>query len=251
MANRVLALTILYTFLALAQVPPDVQAPYQTPGLGPSGNFSSQNGPRVEVIDVRGQQQQASQPQAAPPRPNGAAPTQAFLLNDVSLTETIDIIAKQLKINYILDPRVKGSATLFTYGEVRPVDLMPLLETLLRVNGATMVRVGDLYRIVPINLVSPLPVEPTVSPGLENFPGDERIVLSLIFLKYAIATELDKLIAPFLNEGATHTPYEPANLIIIRDNGQDYSRSMKRTMDLIAHFDNVTFRGPAGQAVHD
>jgi general secretion pathway protein D len=172
----------------------------------------------------------------APPR---LTETGGFLLNNVSLTETVDIIAKQLKINYILDPRVKGSVTLFTYGEVRPTDLMPLLETLLRVNGATMVKVGDLYRIVPINLMSQLPVEPQVSPDPKTLPDDERIVLNLIFLKYATAVELDKLIAPFVGEGATHTPYEPANLIIIQDN----SRSMKRTMQLIALFDSDTFAG--------
>ncbi|MBV8728871.1 MAG: hypothetical protein JO336_03590, partial [Acidobacteriia bacterium] len=134
---------------------------------------------------------------------------------------------------------MKGSVTLFTYGEVRPVDLMPLLETILRVNGATMVKVGDLYRIVPANTVSQLPIEPSVSPDPKTLPDDERIILSLIFLKYATATELDKLIAPFLGEGATHTPYEPANLIIIQDN----SRNMKRTMELIGLFDSDTFAG--------
>ncbi|HEY7391860.1 MAG TPA: type II secretion system secretin GspD [Bryobacteraceae bacterium] len=232
--------------------------------------FSQVAGPPAPSIPAGQQQQQqtpqqqAPPPQAPPGGANAAAPAQAqpgaapppatpaapapgprltdnggFLLNNVSLTETIDIIAKQLKINYILDPRVKGSVTLFTYGEIRPVDLMPLLETLLRVNGATMVKVGDLYRIVPINLVSQLPVEPTVSPDPKSLPDDERIVLSLIFLKYATATELDKLIAPFLGEGATHTAYEPANLVIIQDN----SRNMKRTMELIALFDSDTFAG--------
>ena len=87
-----------------------------------------------------------------------------FLLNNVSLTEMIDILAKRLKINYILDPAVKGSVTIYTYGEVRPVDLMPLMETILRVNGATMVQVGDLYRIVPIKAVSQLPLSPMVNP---------------------------------------------------------------------------------------
>ena len=63
-----------------------------------------------------------------------------------------------MKINYILDPRVKGSVTIYTYGEVKPVDLMPLMETILRVNGAAMVKVGDLYRIVPVNAVAQLPL---------------------------------------------------------------------------------------------
>lgn len=217
-------------------------------------------GPAPSIPAGQAPQPQAPpQPQPPPPGPTGPVPTTVqvqptgpvpgaaprltdnggFLLNNVSLTETIDILAKQLKINYILDPRVKGSVTLFTYGEVRPVDLMPLLQTLLRVNGATMVKVGDLYRIVPISVASQLPVEPTVDSDPKTLPDDERIVLNLIFLKYATATELDKLIAPFLGEGASHTPYEPANLIIIQDN----SRNMKRTMQLVALFDSDTFAG--------
>ena len=197
----------------------------------------------------------AAPPANAPATPNAAAPAPGqatapaapariaengtFMMDNVSLTEMIDAIAKQLKINVILDPRVKGAVTIHTYGEVKPVDLMPLLETLLRVNGATMVKVGDLYRVVPINLVSQLPLDPQVNLDPKTLPDDERMVLNLIFLKFATATELDKLIAPFLGEGATHVPYEPANLIILEDN----SRNMKRTMELISMFDSDTFAG--------
>jgi general secretion pathway protein D len=35
--------------------------------------------------------------------------------------ELVDIIAKRLKINYLLDPRVKGAVSIFTYGEVKQV----------------------------------------------------------------------------------------------------------------------------------
>ena len=63
---------------------------------------------------------------------------------NASLTEMIDLLAKRLKINYILDPAVKGTVSIFTYGEVKPVDYMPLLETILRVNGGAMVKVGDI-----------------------------------------------------------------------------------------------------------
>ena len=74
------------------------------------------------------------------------------MLENVSLAELIDIVARRLKINYLLDPRFKGgSVTIHTYGEVKPTDLMPLLETILRVNGAALVKVGDLYRVVPVD----------------------------------------------------------------------------------------------------
>src|SRR5260370_15737607 len=111
----------------------------------------------------------------------------AFIMPNASLTEMIDLLAKRLKINYILDPGVKGTVSIFTYGEVKPVDYMPLLETILRVNGSAMVRVGDIYRIVPVNRINQLPLSPMVNLDPKTLPVDERMVMNMVFLKYATA----------------------------------------------------------------
>ena len=158
---------------------------------------------------------------------------------NASLTEMIDLLAKRLKINYILDPAVKGTVSIFTYGEVKPVDYMPLLETILRVNGDAMIKVGDIYRIVPVNRINQLPLQPMVNVDPKTLPDDERMVMNLMFLKYATAVEIQNLVKPFLGEGAFVSVYEPANLLLIEDN----ARSMKRTMDLIALFDSDQFAG--------
>ena len=218
--------------------------------------LSGQNPPRIfqpppaeePKPEQQQQQQPAPQPATAPgttaAAPSGPPPARltengGFLLPNVSLTEMIDILAKRLKINYILDKGVAGSVTIYTYGEVKAVDLMPLLETILRVNGATIVQVGDLYRIVPINRVSQLPLPPMTDVDPKTLPDDERMILNLIFLKYATVAELAKLIQPFVGEGASMSTYDPANLLLLQDN----SRSMKRTMELIAMFDSDTFAG--------
>src|SRR5262249_22069493 len=125
--------------------------------------------------------------------------------------------------------------TIHTYGEVKPTDLMPLLETVLRINNQAIVKVGDLYRIVPVSAVPNLPLKPQVN--AKDLPDDEKIIMNMIFLKYVTVADLYKLIEPFLGEGAKATTYDPANLLIILDN----SRSMRRTMDLISLFDSDTF----------
>jgi general secretion pathway protein D len=176
----------------------------------------------------------------APPRqramPGMAESTGGVVLNvqGASLIDIVDMLAKRLKINYILDPRVKGTVIINTYGEIRNVDARALLETILRINGASIVQVGDIYRIVPSSDVSRLPLTPQVD--AKNFPDDERMMLNLVFLKYATVADLFKLLQPFLGEGGTMTSYEPANLLLILDN----SRNMKRTMELISLFDNDT-----------
>jgi general secretion pathway protein D len=182
---------------------------------------------------------QTTQPAEAPP-PNVTAPG-ALNLDGASLLQAIDILAGDLHINYILDPRVKGTVTIHTYGEIKAVDVRPLLETILRMNGFYMVQVGDVYRIVPVGDAARLPVPPEANAS--KLPDDERLVLDLIFLKYVTSADMSKLLEQFIGEGAKMIPYDPANLLIIEDN----SRNMRRTMDLINMFDSDAL---AGQRVH-
>src|SRR5436190_1429991 len=104
----------------------------------------------------------ATTPAAAPAQP-AAGTLGGVNFDNVSLVAVIDILAQKLKINYILDPRVSGKVTINTYGEIKPVDVRQLLETILRINGAAIVQVGDLYRIVPVADIGRLPISPRAS----------------------------------------------------------------------------------------
>jgi len=182
----------------------------------------------------------AQAPPAAAPVPAAPPPTVpgGFNLPNAPLLEVIDILARDLHINYILDSRVKGgSVTINTYGTIRAEDMRPILETILRMNGLAMVQVGNLYRISPATEVSHLPISPQVN--MKEFPDDERTLLNLIFLKYMTAPEMENIIKPFLGESATMVSYLPANLLMIEDN----ARNMKRTTELINLFDADTFAG--------
>jgi general secretion pathway protein D len=208
---------------------------------------------------------QPAQPPAQPPKPTTTTPAAAppaaaagtiggLNFYNASLVDVIDILARNLKINYILDPKVTGKVILNTYGEIKPVDVRQLLDTILRMNGAVMVQVGDLYRIVPAADAVHLPISPKLAVPTQDatqelrvepnnagrgtpLPPEEQVVLNLIFLKYVSVTDMKALIDPFLGEGRTMVVYDPANLMIIQDN----ARNMRRTMELIALFDNDAF----------
>src|SRR5580658_4638649 len=116
--------------------------------------------------------QQPAAPQTVAPQPSTPQPSRPLSLSapgqtpaglnleNASLVAVVDILARALKINHILDPQVNGKVTINTYGEIKPMDVRPLLDTILRVNGAAMVQVGDLYRIVPLSVVPQLPISP-------------------------------------------------------------------------------------------
>lgn len=177
--------------------------------------------------------------QTAPAQPAPNVPGGLNLTN-ASLLEVINLLAQDLHINYILDANVKGgSVTINTYGSVRDVDLRPLLETILRMNGLAMVQVGNIFRIIPMANVARQPLTPITETDSSKIPDDERLVLNLVFLRYVTSAEMAKILLPFSGDGAQLTNYDPANLLIILDN----SRNMRRTLDLIAMFDSDTFAG--------
>ncbi|MFN0107136.1 MAG: type II secretion system secretin GspD [Bryobacteraceae bacterium] len=223
-SKRSLAVVLCAATLLMAQQAPSPKPP---PGFGP----------RMEA---------APPPQApAAPQPAGTTPaaplsggsTGGLQLENASLTAVIDILARQLKINYILDPRVKGGIILNTYGETKSLSNRELLDMILRINGFAMVQVGDIYRIVPMADAARLPIKPSIN--LRELPDSEQIVLNLIFLKYANVDELTKLLDPFMGENSKTWAYPPANLLLILDS----ARSMRRTMELISLFDNDSFAG--------
>ena len=79
-------------------------------------------------------------------------------LQNVSIIEVIDQLARQLHINYILDPRVKGGVYLNTYGETRNLDPRNLLEMILHISGFGMVQEGEVFRILPLSDVAKQPI---------------------------------------------------------------------------------------------
>jgi len=161
-------------------------------------------------------------------------------LNGASLLEVINLLAQDLHINYILDSSVHGgTVTINTYGQIRDVDLRPLLETILRMNNLAMVQAGDIYRIVPIASIAKQPVSPVTETDPSKMAEDERLVLNLVFLRYVTSTEMAKILTPFTGDGSQLVNYEAANLLILLDN----SRNMRRTLELINLFDNDAFAG--------
>ena len=228
--SRVLIVSVFTAMVLSAQIPP----PLVPPGFGPR--------PLSPAV-----QEAKPVPPAPPATPLTAAqattqaaplpvtPMGGLQLENASLTAVIDILARQLKLNYILDPGVKGTVVLNTYGDTKNLDTRSLLDLILRINGAAMVQTGDVYRIVPMRDVSRLPMKPQMNS--KDIPDNDQVMLNLIFLKYASVDELSKLLEPFIGADAKTWSYPPANLLLILDS----SRNMKRTMELVGLFDNDQF----------
>ncbi|MPZ56880.1 MAG: type II secretion system protein GspD [Rhizobiales bacterium] len=59
------------------------------------------------------------------------------------------LLGDLLHLSYAVDPRVQGTITLSSGRSVARSDIMPLLESVLKFSGATLLKEGPVYKIVP------------------------------------------------------------------------------------------------------
>ncbi len=176
-------------------------------------------------------------PPAAPAQQADETVPIELRLENADLLQVVGIIAEQLEMNYVVDPRVEGTVIINTLGELQRSDLFPLLQTILRINGATAVQTGNLYHIVPLEGVQRLPISPQLNPQSASLSEDDRVVMNVITLRYVSALDMTRILEPYISEGGHLVSHDAGNVLIITDT----SRSMQRLVEIVALFDTDVF----------
>jgi general secretion pathway protein D len=180
-------------------------------------------------------------PTAAPPQANtenNAEVTVALNLENADLYQVLRIIGTELKINYVVDPNVKGTVTINTSGTVSRASLFSILESILEINGAAMVKAEGYYRVVPIAeaKLSALPLEFAKAPGAAPSPGD-TLVLQVILLKFVSAVEMSKILAPFVTPAGEIVVNDFSNFLLVVET----PAKIKQIREIVDLFDSPTF----------
>jgi len=139
-----------------------------------------------------------------------------------------------LKVNYVVDPRIKGRVTFRAIAPVPFEKVLPLMEVILRLNGIGVVEENSLYRLVPISDISrePSPVNFGRDPGKIAVKG--KALLQVAPILYMSSAEALKLLSPFTSSNAVLIDVPKSNQIIIVDT----DTNVKRLLQLIEVFDN-------------
>lgn len=99
------------------------------------------------------------------------------------------ILGTILRVNFTIDPAVRGSATLRTVQPLSQAQMLPALQVLLTQNGATLVRSGSLYRVVPV-------AQGAAAMAAEGLGGS-----IVVPLRFAGAEELARVLQPYTGDG--------------------------------------------------
>lgn len=164
-----------------------------------------------------------------PQRPPANAPgTVTLNFENADLREVVKFVMTDLlSQNYILSPAVQGQVTLQTSEPIAVDDLMPTLESLLKLNGAVMVSDGDLIRILPVAEASRGNLAPKVGKIKSLKPGYE---VRIIPLKYLSATEAQKTLEPFLPAGSLLQVDSVKNILTVAGSSNELA-NIQQTID--------------------
>ena len=170
-----------------------------------------------------------------PPIAAGGGNNISLNLDGADLASVVRVMIQDgLNANYVMDPRVSGTVTLQTNRPLRPEEILPTLEEILRQNNAALIERDGVFRVIPrseAGLSAPLlSARDAFSRGLTN-----RVTP----LRYVTVDDISEVLESFSPVAGT-IRYDRANNLVFSTASQAEQRTIS---NLIASLDVNRFRG--------
>ncbi len=183
---------------------------------------------KADVIEERGIEVLASALKSLPTRkrqPREGEPVYPIELNlqNADLVEAVRALADTLNLNYSIDPKVKGTVNVRASGTLTRSELMSILETMLLVNGAALVKVGKTYNIVPLDKAAG-EAAPVYARGVPA----AGMTAQVVFLTQTPAKEVAAVLKPLMSSGGKIGEAPNNSLVIV-----DYPANVEKLANLI------------------
>ncbi len=136
-----------------------------------------------------------------------------------------------LKQQFVIDPRVKGTMTLYSEAPLSPSDAYKNFLAGLRGLGFTVVQVGGLYKIVP-EADAKLQTG-TVTVGERTLRGGDQVLTQVFRLTHENANNLVGVLRPLISPNNTINANPGNNTLVITD----YADNLQRIGKIIAAMD--------------
>jgi general secretion pathway protein D len=174
-------------------------------------------------------------PSQAAPSPTAVGGQFSFNFDDADVFSVIQtIFGDVLRVNYVVDPKVKGRVTFRSVAPVPKESVLPLMEVILRLNGIAIVEEAGLFRIIPIADLAREPSPVGFGRDSQKVVLSGKALLQVIPINYMSSTEVVKLITPFLSANAIVVDVPKINHVIVVDT----DANVKRILSLVDIFDS-------------
>ena len=148
------------------------------------------------------------------------------------------VIGDILGANFVIDPKVDSKITVHTAAPVNKSTALSLFQSALKVSGVSVVKSGNIYKIVPSDQAATS--GETISAGEPSanampFGSSAQVVQ----LKYVSASEIKRVLEPIAERGSIVRADDSRNTLTLSGSPQDIAV----LRDAISMFDIDTMRG--------
>ncbi|PMQ13960.1 Type II secretion system protein D [Janthinobacterium sp. AD80] len=168
------------------------------------------------------------------PAPVWAAPGDEAALNFVGadIESVIKAVGHYTNINFVIDPRVKGTITLVSEKSISKTQAFGLLASALRLQGYAVVS-GDGYAKVVPEADAKLQSVPTQVGNSGSQVKGDQIATQVFYLNYESSANLLAVLRPLISPNNTINANPGNNSLVITD----YADNLKRLAKIIAALD--------------
>lgn len=151
--------------------------------------------------------------------PSGEARAQMRLdLRDVDIRTYVQLVAEQTRRNFLLDPEVQGTVTVFAPMPVSPETMYEIFLNVLEQNGLTIIEGSGIDRIVPAAGAR------TLAPGRGVIGRGGDYQTRVIPVSASDMNEIINVVQPLLAPEATLTTIPSAGLLVLSDRRENLDR---------------------------
>jgi general secretion pathway protein D len=145
------------------------------------------------------------------------------------------ILGDVLNYNYVIDQQVGGTVTIDTAIPLQEEELFPLLEKVLAMNNAAIIKSDGVYNILPKSKV----VRGNLVPTTTTTQTGSGYSVRIIPLTFIAALEMQKILEPFVPEGGEIRVDKRRNLLILGGTANELN-ALQETIEI---FDVDWMRG--------
>ncbi|MFJ4142611.1 type II secretion system secretin GspD [Pseudomonas sp. NPDC089734] len=165
---------------------------------------------------------------SASPNPLGDQPVQLNFV-DTDIQAVVRALSRSTGQQFLVDPRVKGTLTLVSEGQVPARQAYAMLVSALRMQGFSVVDVGGVNQVVP-EADAKLLGGPIYS---ADKPAGNGMLTRTFRLQYENAVNLIAVLRPIVSPNNPITAYPGNNTVVVTD----YAENLQRVASIIAGID--------------
>lgn len=158
--------------------------------------------------------------------------------DNADLKDVINTIGSITKENFILSPGIDARITIHSAKKIPVSEVMNVFESVLEVNGMSLVRSGDFLKVVAASSAKQKPLEVRTGDVDDLVPDVDRPVTQLISVRYVPVTEISAVLTPMLSPFGSIMPNPRSNLLIVND----LSSSIVRLLKVLKEIDVNVFQ---------